>query len=274
MARRSDEPERSPLPVAFSPRRAALTVLIACLLLEIGFVLIDYHVNYGRLTDIGALRRLSNIAREDGLASWFGTTQTLLVALTTWSIWFLVRAQQAPSWRQAGWLIVALTFSYMAVDDGAQIHERLGTTFTVLRERSGADAVGVFPSYAWQVLFLPIFATLGLIIGAFLWRELRDIPSRILVLAALSLFGLAVGLDFLEGLDEKHPWNVYARIAERYDLAHFTTARFRASPYATLRHFSRSLEEFLEMLANTFLWAAFLSHLRWVTGEVRVRLTA
>ncbi len=72
--------------VTLVPTRLALRVFACILLLEIAFVLLDYHVNYGRLTEIGAIRRLTNIAREDGLASWFGTTQTLLVALTAWGI--------------------------------------------------------------------------------------------------------------------------------------------------------------------------------------------
>ena len=76
--------------------RVARRVFVCCLLIEVGFVLLDYHVNYGRLTEVGAMRRLTNIAREDSLASWFGTTQTLLVALTAWVVLWLVAAAGAP----------------------------------------------------------------------------------------------------------------------------------------------------------------------------------
>ena len=57
-----------------------------------------------------------------------------------------------------GWLVMALFFSYIALDDGAALHERLGSTFRVLQQRApvGAAAGGeglldVFPSYAVQV---------------------------------------------------------------------------------------------------------------------------
>ena len=59
--------------LSVDPTQVARRVFICCLLIEVGFVLLDYHVNYGRLTEVGAMRRLTNIAREDSLASWFGT---------------------------------------------------------------------------------------------------------------------------------------------------------------------------------------------------------
>ena len=55
----------------------------------------------------------------------------------------------------------------MAVDDGAQLHERLGSTFKAMREDVGSS-LDFFPSYPWQILFLPIFGTLGLFMLWFL----------------------------------------------------------------------------------------------------------
>ena len=124
--------------------------LIFCLTLEVAFVLLDYHVNYGRLVDVGAIRRMTNIAREDGLASWFGTTQTLFVALTAWALLLLARASHAPGWRRAGWSVIAAMFTYMAVDDGAQLREPFGTLSSVLGE-AGGSVLTSFPSFTWQV---------------------------------------------------------------------------------------------------------------------------
>ena len=80
-----------------------------------------------------------NTAREDGLASWFAVTQTLLIALTLWLIYSVAKAGRKPRAIVVGWLVLALFFTYMAIDDGAQIHERLGSTFKALREASGAS---------------------------------------------------------------------------------------------------------------------------------------
>ena len=259
--------------LSISSARLVRYVFIFCVVAEIGFVLLDYHVNFGRLTDIGAIRRLTNIAREDGLASWFGTAQTLLAALTLWLIYVVVANQQTLRWRRIGWLVLALLFTYMTVDDGAQLHERLGTTYRVIRERADPSSLEFFPSYTWQLLFLPAFGALGLFTLAFLWHELTASYSKVLIVTAIACFVMAVGLDFVEGLDRDHRWNLYTTISERYDLAAFTTVRFGQSPYGTLRHFSRSIEEFLEMLANTILWVLFLQQLTVVASDLRVRFT-
>ena len=193
-------------------KRAARLIFIVCVLAEVAFVLLDYYVNYGRLTEIGALRRMVNITREDGLASFFGTLQTAMVGLTLWLIYISIKKQNRSKWTTAGWLVLAIFFTYMAIDDGAEVHERLGTT---LNETTSLD---FFPSYAWQVLFLPIFGALGLFTLVFLWRELKARAPRILLIAAISCMVLAVGLDFIEGLDYDHPWNLYTIISDHYDI--------------------------------------------------------
>ena len=256
------------------PARLARRVFVFCLTVEVVFVLLDYHVNYGRLVDVGAIRRMTNIAREDGLASWFGTTQTLFVALTAWALVLLARASHAAGWRRAGWSVVAVMFTYMAVDDGAQLHGRFGTLSSVLDDSGGSSVLTSFPSFAWQVLFVPVFGVFGLLLALFLWKELHDRAAFVLVLTALACLAVAVGLDFIEGLDDDHPWNLYTWIVEWVDLADFTAARFRQTPYDTLEHFSRSLEEFLEMLANTFLWVTFRRHVPSVAPNVHLSLRA
>ena len=265
-----------PLAVSLSvtPLRVSRLILVGCLLAEVSFVLLDYHVNYGRLVDVGAIRRLTNIAREDGFASWFGTTQTLLVSLTAWGIFLLVRAGQAPSWRRFGWAGLAAVFAYMAVDDGAQLHERFGSLASALSEGAESSVLSVFPSYAWQVLFVPLFGLFGVALVVFLWYELRERAAFVMVCAALVGLVAAVGLDFVEGLDEDHPWNLYTLVAGSADLADWTAARFGRAPYETLEHFSRALEEFLELFANTLLWAAFVRHLPAAASEVNIRLTS
>ena len=205
-----DEPALAAVEVAVNAPGLIRVVLLVCLALEIAFVLLDYFVNFGRLTDIGALRRMTNIAREDGLASWFGTTQTLLVALTVWSIVLVVRAQRASWPRQVGWAVVALLFTYMAIDDGAQLHERVGTVVRALRGQTDPAALQWFPSYTWQIVFVPVFGGVGLAVAGFLWRELPDRVGVGLVFAALTCFVLAVGLDFVEGLFA-HPGFMEAR---------------------------------------------------------------
>jgi len=260
----------SPIELQVDATRLARRVLGLCLLAEFAFVVLDYHINYGKWTETGALRRMFNIAREDSLASWFAVTQAFLIALTLWFVYAILRRSDYPRWRVTGWLVLAVFFTYMAVDDGAQIHERLGTAFKTASVAAG-NSLGFFPSYTWQLLFLPLFAALGFFTLVFSWLELREGSLRTLLAAALCLLAVAVGLDFVEGLDDDHPWNAFTWLVEHYDIDPWTRARFGSSDFNTVRHFSKSIEEAMEMAANSFLWFVFLRHLPSITGGVNLR---
>jgi hypothetical protein len=256
------------------------TLVIVCFSAELLFVLLDATINHGQWTDYGMIRRLCNIAREDSLSSWFGTTQTLLVALTLWLIYIVARRDGLKKSVTTGWLVLACFFSYMAVDDGAEIHERIGSAFkqanTAEEVQAGAEGLGArllefFPSYSWQIVFMPLFGAMGLFMLLFLWKQLKPQSARIVLIVALSLLSVGVMMDFVEGLDEDHRWNTYSWIARHVDLEEFTYAQFEQRPYDALRHFSKSGEEFLEMLAGTLLWGLFLSHLVLVAGEFKLR---
>ncbi len=171
---------------------------------------------------------------------------------------------------RVGWLILALFFSYMAMDDGSEFHERMGSAFKEVQREATQDAgsptwgrrlLNVSPSYSWQVLFLPIFGALGLFMLGFLWFVLNDWFSRLLTILGLSCFVCAVSLDFIEGLDEDHAWNLYTRISNEYSgVEVFTKERFGKTGFDALRHFSKAIEESLEMFGMTLFWVIFVRH--------------
>ena len=105
----------------------------------------------------------------------------------------------------------------------------------------------------------------------FLWHELNTKSSRILLLTAISLQVLAVSLDFVEGLDPEHRWNLYTIISERVELDVWAAERFGETAYDALRHFSKSIEEAIEMAAMSIRWFLCLRHLSHVAGDLRVR---
>lgn len=224
-------------------------VFLACLIVEIALVYLDLTVNWLGWSDSGAIRRLFNITREDGLASWFAVSQTLVTALTAWLIFVVVHHQKAPATRRLGWAAVALFFSYMCVDDGAAVHERLGSAF-----RDGAGAAG-FPSYTWQFLLLPFFAVMGALVLFFLWKEMPGTRHRAMVSAAITCFVLAVGMDFVEGLDDGYRW-LGAATGWEVD---------------TIRHFAKSAEEFVEMLGMSIFLVVFIGHLATIAPHLEVR---
>jgi len=252
-------------------------LIIVWVIIELLMVVLDYSVNYSNGSSVREIRRLFNITLEDGLASFFGVAQVTLVSLTLWVVWLTQRQMQGGGWRPYGWLIIALVFSYMAVDDGSRLHERVGAAFHQVNESASSltlwgKVLRIFPSYPWQVVYLPFFAAFGLFVIVYLMRTLRRTRSRVFVLAAISLFVGAVGLDFVEGLAEDQPLNIYTAITRTVDISAFTERQFDEDPYDTLVHFSKSIEEFMEMLGNTLLWAVFLRHLADLTNDIRVHL--
>ncbi|MCP3905185.1 MAG: hypothetical protein GY715_16290 [Planctomycetes bacterium] len=268
-----------PLELTVRADRWLAGIFVFCVSAQLLFFALDYHVNYGRLTDIGAMRRLFNTAREDGLASWFAVTQTTLLALTVWALLVCARAGGASRWRQIGWLVLAVFFSFMSADDGATIHERLGTTFKAINKGAvGSDEAPTlaarileqFPSYSWQIAVLPFFAVMGVFLAVFLWRELRRPRARLLVILALGCYVTAIGLDFVEGLGKDHPWNPFTWLTEHTSVNEWARERFHRTGYDALRHFQKSLEECVEMFGTTLLWLAFLGHLFRVAKETRL----
>ncbi len=247
----------SAIPICIRVDRLALYIFLFCVTFELFLVILDLFINYGQFTTIAAIRNLSNIAREDSLASWFSSTQTFLVGLTALLVTLLHQQSKSPLQVTIGWFLITLFFLYLAVDDGAEVHERLGTAFTLTSENQKgttsllSSAIHLFPSYTWQLLFIPFLSCMALSMLIFLAIQFKETRLIILIVFALLCLVFAVGLDFIEGLADNHRWNIHSRIRENLVLDKYTVS-----------HLSKSLEEFLEMLGFTFFWVAFISYLK------------
>jgi hypothetical protein len=252
--------------------RAALLkgVLKAALTLELVFFALDATLNHAGILHTHALQRLFNTTREDALASWFGVTQTFCVGLVAVWATLVERARRSPGGVVAGWTLVAACFLYLAMDDGSTFHERFGTWFTQRSQRGGSTW---FPSYGWQVLFAPVFGSMGLFLLGFLWRQLADGTARRAVLGSIAMLGTAVVLDFVEGLDETSASNPYVVVGKVPPVDQLAHAWFGESGYEMILHFSKSTEECTEMAAMTIMLWVLLRHVtarapaqRWTFG--------
>ena len=249
---------RSEARINLDGQRLPGRIFLFCLTVELLLVALDAFINYGRFIDIGPIRRLFNITREDGLATWFMVIQTFLAGLVLWLIVLVQRSRSASRRNWLSWGFLSGFFIYMSADDAAEIHERLGSTFKELLqadEQETSDALlvqvqGLFPSYDWQLVALPLLAGAGLFMVFFLLAECRDRKSRVILFSAVGIMAIAVLLDFFEGLDEEHPWNLHGWIRESFELSKYT-----------VRHFSKSIEEFLEMCGISLLLMLFTAHL-------------
>ena len=250
--------------LGFNAERAISILFFVLVGLEVFFVLADAFINVAEWTELGPIRRFFNITREDGVASWFGVTQTWMLGLTGLFLYAVVRADDGARWRRFGWALVGIFFLYMALDDGAMLHERVGTSVKYLLHGEDVDRgtpiAGFFPSYAWQLVFLPVFGAFGLFVLWFLNKELQTTREKLMVVAAIGLLVLAVVADFFEGLEFEHPLNLHSWIEITWDLTEYQ-----------VEHFSKSIEEFAEMLAMTLLWITFLRHLVRIAPVVELR---
>lgn len=248
--------------IEFDARRGISIFLVFLVGCELFLVFADVVFNVGALIDLGPIRRFFNMAREDGVASWFAITQTWMVGLTASFIYFVARADDSDRWRTIGWAVIALFLLYWAMDDGAKVHERIGSSVKhiILGANAESRQIGFFPSYTWQLVFLPIFGSFGLFLLWFLNRELQHVRHKLMVVAAIGFLVLAVTADFFEGLEPQHPLNLHSWIS--------ATMQWE---FAAVVHYSKTIEEFMEMLAMTFLWIVFLRHLVSVAPEIHLR---
>jgi hypothetical protein len=251
-------PTRNEALIQLNGQRLPGRIFLFCLVVELLLVGLDAFINYGRLIDIGPIRRLFNITREDGLATWFMVMQTFVAGLVLWLIAMVQRSCLANRSNWLSWGFLSGFFIYMSADDAAEIHERLGSTFKELLKTSERDSPNsllvqvhnLFPSYEWQLVALPLLAGAGLFMVLFLLTEFGDRKSRRILLFAVIIMATAVLLDFFEGLDETSAWNLHKWIRESFTLSNYT-----------VRHFSKSIEEFLEMCAISLLLMLFTAHL-------------
>lgn len=251
--------------IEFDGKRLTSIFLIVLIGIELLFVIGDEIFNVRGVISYGPIRRLFNIALEDSVASWFAITQTWMLALTAAFIYLVVSADKGACWRRVGWALIALFFCYMAIDDGAKFHERIGSTVRRIVQGENADSgtrqIGIFPSYTWQLVFMPMFSAFGLFLLWFLNKELQFLRDKWMVVVAIALLVLAVTADFFEGIEGPHPLNLQSWASTTWDVDR-----------RVIYHYSQSFEEFIEMVAISLLWVVFLRHLVQIAPNIQLIL--
>jgi hypothetical protein len=237
MIMNSSEPfYRLTLPSTPGVSRHFVALLIWLVAIEFLFVFFDLTINWWKWSEHGQIRRMFNITREDGVASVFAVLQTYTVALVAWFIVCAHKIQRVGNRVSIAWIIIAVFFTYMAIDDGAMVHERFGTVF------KNSLAQNSLSTYGWHFVMGPIFAAFGLFILFFLWNNDSRPALRGLLILALFCLSIGVLLDILEGVVDGY---LQVQDVLKIDLD-------------TLAHFSKSAEEFLEMCGMSLFMILFL----------------
>lgn len=229
-----------------------LTVL---LLISSMIPLLDIFLSEPVFFSHRVLQRLFDASAEESLASWLSSVQTFLLSLTAWILFYVRKKSGARIRTLIAWSIVAVFFTYFALDDALMLHEIVGTG--VILNHPSLD---VFPSYTWILIFVPVFVFFALFLLFFLWDEIPYTGARIGVMLCLFLWVLAVLMDFVEGMPPDHRWNFYAWMVSRMDpnVIFFSMQHFNREPLGLVVHLSKVIEETIELISISLLWSTFI----------------
>lgn len=183
-------------------------IFMYLIFVEMFFFTLDIFLYTFKYAIHSELIKLFDITFEANLPTWFSSTQALAVSLVAY---FIVMQKQmlGNTIKQYGWVIVTLFFLYLAIDDAAQIHERVSTALNAAIQSTGGPSglssfFKFFPSYHWQIVFLPIFACIGLYMLILMYREFgKSLPLYFFICGGF-FYVIAVALDYVEGNNSRY----------------------------------------------------------------------
>ena len=150
-----------------------------------------------------------SLDQESNPASWYSATQIFLVALA----FMLLGSKLLPLRRRASdlkrlWMVLGLGFLYLSIDEGGEIHERLGKTLTRVGIKANVHGGG-----QWVFFYLLIAVALLVFLHKDIlaaWRRWR--PEMLLFAVGFVLMVCGeIGLEFLMVV---HHWLGVARLVE------------------------------------------------------------
>ncbi len=227
--------------------RAARALAASGALAALALLVLDAALGQAPVDE--GVRKLFDITRERNVPTAVSVAFTLGTALAAALAARRAQGEGGPAWRIALWGMAAAFFAYMALDDALELHERAATALAAALEAHRDDPlvarVLAFPGYYWPIFFLPVFGGLGLLLLAFVLRELPPGGPRRMLLAGLACYVAAVVLDFAEGADD-----VFEALAG-------ATAHILTRP--ELQHLMRAYEEAIEIMGTAMLGGAMLA---------------
>ncbi len=226
--------------IKVDPKQVAIAFLwVAAVLTLINSVLLFFYF-YLDDDELFGLIDLFDFAIEGNIPTLYAAVAILfcsaLLALITHANW------HRPDGRRFYWLGLTILFLFLTIDEGAAIHEAVGSYFERYLFAEG------FLYFMWVVPYGIATVVLGLVFLKFVWELPKNTRVRFIVAGVIFLTGV-LGIEMLG--------------AREADLHGTETVA-----YCILY----SLEEMLEMLGIILFIYALLSHLAQETGRLSVVL--
>lgn len=134
---------------------------------------------------------------ESNLPAWYSTSQILLIALLFGLLaWRDFRWSRAATWTA---VVPAAFFLLLSLDEGAQVHERIGHWVW-----PGDASPESSASTGWILVVAPIYFLLSLVFAGAIWPYLRGrIHIVMMYVIGLGLFAFsAAGIEAIGGLTD------------------------------------------------------------------------
>ncbi len=229
------------MPLNLPRGRIELFLIIAAIFLTLlgtGMEVLHYLFDHKRL--LGFSRQFS-LGEEANVTTWYSAMLLASCALCLAAIAFVL-PRDGGNYRRH-WLILALIFVYMSMDETAVIHE-----MTIRPLRNAFDLGGVL-YYAW---ILPAALLMAIFLASYL-GFLKHLPSSSrnrFILAGLVYVGGAFGTEIFIG----YWWDTYGD--------NFTNGMLNV------------IQESMEIAGASLFLSALLRHLTAMGGELRIAIKA
>lgn len=177
--------------ISVSPKRIGLWLLAGALTIYAASFLFAYLRYFHGHDHVLGFARLFRLRPESTVPTWYSSFLLLACAFVLSLIHLAKRRARDPF--RHHWLLLAILFLFLSVDETAQIHETIGD----LAAKKASGLLGGFAP-AWTAVYGPLVA----LFAVFYFRFLRHLPRRTAILFVLSGFlyvGGALGVESLSG---------------------------------------------------------------------------
>ena len=222
-------------------------VLIVCLFVEAWLIFLHFRLTQYENPTVTLLGQAFDLTRESALPTYWSSLLALGVGASALAVFLVEKAKGKPSVSKVAWLVAAILFTCISLDDAMAFHERLGAITSLdLMERLH------YRSYPWHITVAPLFALGFLAIAIPIWRAVKCLPGlTFMLLVGFACYGGAIALDFVEGI--------------------YQMSRAGSTPPAFLNlPMLMVTEEALEMAGTTFFLYVFFSYFLHRLDETEV----
>lgn len=226
-----------------------------------GLVACDSVLTFHDVTGYYVFNRVFDMTREESIPNWYASILLFCIALTC-AVTYTIQRRRVDRRDALPWVFFAGFFTFLSMDDGAKIHERLGSFFRELAEE-GDGVFTVFQTvletastYSWQIFVLPVFLFFAFFILLWGFNNISVRETHRWILLGGFFIAIALGLDYFEGLVDNGVIDLEGRPLS----------------VNTIEHYQRVLEEFSEMTGFICILRGLCVHLLSLETHISLSL--